>query len=155
MKTSMLKTLACKHDSTVTKMADRYKTTIATPHGPRRCFEVNVERAGRTPLTARFGGIPLRRKRNAVLTDRVPTPVNVRRKELVTRLQAGRCELCKHTGATVDLHHVRALADLDQPGHPQPAWDQLMAKKRRKSLIVCADCHAAIHGGQPTATHTQ
>jgi group II intron reverse transcriptase/maturase len=155
MKTSMLKTLACKHDSTVTKMADRYKTTIATPYGPRRCFEVNIERTGRTPLTARFGGIPLRRKRNAVLTDRVPAPVAARRKELVTRLLAGRCELCKHTGATVDVHHVRTLADLDQPGHPQPAWDQLMAKKRRKSLIVCADCHAAIHSGQPTATPTQ
>jgi hypothetical protein len=121
MKTSMLKTLACKHDSTVTKMAERYKTTIATPYGPRRCFEVTVKRTGRTPLTARFGGIPLRRKRNAVLTDRVPAPVAARRKELVTRLQAGRCELGKHTGATVDLHHVRTLADLDQPGHPQPA----------------------------------
>jgi group II intron reverse transcriptase/maturase len=155
MKTSMLKTLACKHDSTVTKMADRYKTTIPTPYGPRRCFEVNVERTGRKPLTARFGGIPLRRKRNAVLTDRVPAPVTVRRKELVTRLLAGRCELCKNTGAMVDVHHVRKLADLDRPGHPQPAWDQLMAKKRRKSLIVCADCHAAIHGGHPTATPTQ
>jgi group II intron reverse transcriptase/maturase len=155
MKTSMLKTLACKHDSTVTKMADRYKTTIPTPYGPRRCFEVNVERTGRKPLTARFGGIPLRRKRNAVLTDRVPAPVTVRRKELVTRLLAGRCELCKNTGTMVDVHHVRKLADLDRPGHPQPAWDQLMAKKRRKSLIVCADCHAAIHGGQPTATPTQ
>jgi group II intron reverse transcriptase/maturase len=155
MKTSMLKTLACKHDSTVTKMADRYKTTIPTPYGPRRCFEVTVERTGRTPLTARFGGIPLRRKRNAVLTDRLPAPVTLRRKELVTRLLTGRCELCKHTGAMVDVHHVRTLADLDQPGHPQPVWDQLMAKKRRKSLIVCADCHAAIHGGQPTATPTQ
>jgi group II intron reverse transcriptase/maturase len=155
MKTSMLKTLACKHDSTVTKMADRYKTTISTPYGPRRCFEVTVERTGRKPLTARFGGIPLRRKRNAVLTDRIPAPVTARRKELVTRLLAGRCELCKHTDAMVDVHHVRKLADLDKPGHPQPAWDQLMAKKRRKSLIVCADCHAAIHGGQPTATPTQ
>ncbi len=147
MKTSMLKTLACKHDSTVTKMADRYKTTIATPYGPRRCFEVNVEREGRKPLIARFGGIPLRRKRNAVLTDRTPAPVTVRRKELVTRLQAGRCELCKQTGVTVDAHHVRKLADLQRPGQPQPAWDQLMAKKRRKSLIVCADCHTAIHNG--------
>ena len=68
----MQPTLPCKHDSTVTKMADRYKTTITTPHGPRRCFEVTVEREGRTPLIARFGGIPLRRKRNAVLTDRTP-----------------------------------------------------------------------------------
>ena len=154
MKTSMLKTLACKHDSTVTKMADRYKTTIATPHGPRRCFEVSVERAGRTPLVARLGGIPLRRKKNAVLTDRIPAPVTVRRKELITRLQAGRCELCKQTG-TVDVHQVRKLADLQRPGHPQPVWDQLMAKRRRKTLVVCATCHTAIHDGQPTAETTQ
>jgi hypothetical protein len=155
MKTSMLKTLACKHDSTVTQMADRYKTTIATPHGPRRCFEVSVEREGRKPLVARFGGIPLRRKRSVVLTDRAPAPVTVRRKELVTRLQAGRCEMCKQTGATVDAHHVRKLADLQRPGQPQPAWDRLMAKKRRKSLIVCVDCHTAIHEGRPTAIPTQ
>ncbi len=155
MKTSMLKTLACKHDSTVTQMADRYKTTITTPSGPRRCFEVSVEREGRKPLVARFGGIPLRRKRNAVLTDHAPRPVNVRRKELVTRLQAGRCELCKQADGTAEVHHVRKLANLDRPGRPQPAWDQLMAKRRRKTLIVCADCHAAIHGGRPTATATQ
>lgn len=30
--TSMLKTLAAKHKSTVTKMAARYKATIKTPH---------------------------------------------------------------------------------------------------------------------------
>ena len=154
MKTSMLKTLACKHDSTVTKMARRYQATIVTPDGPRRCFQVSVERAGRTPLVARFGGIPLRRKKNAVLTDRIPAPVTVRRKELITRLQAGRCELCKQTG-TVDVHQVRKLADLQRPGHPQPVWDQLMAKRRRKTLVVCATCHTAIHDGQPTATPTQ
>ena len=154
MKTSMLKTLACKHDSTVTKMADRHKTTIATPYGPRRCFEVSVEREGRRPLVARFGGIPLRRKKNAVLTDRIPSPVAVRRKELVTRLQAARCELCKQTGV-VQAHHVRRLADLAKPGKPQPVWDQLMAKRRRKTLIVCVDCHATIHHGQSTATPTQ
>ncbi len=154
MKTSMLKTLACKHDSTVTKMADRHKTTIATPYGPRRCFEVSVEREGRKPLVARFGGIPLRRKKNAVLTDRIPSPVAVRRKELVTRLQAARCELCKQTGV-VEAHHVRRLADLAKPGKPQPVWDQLMAKRRRKTLIVCVDCHATIHHGQSTATPTQ
>ncbi|MGH4002240.1 MAG: group II intron reverse transcriptase/maturase, partial [Pseudonocardiaceae bacterium] len=154
MKTSMLKTLACKHNSTVTTTADRYKTTITTPSGPRRCFEARVEREGRQPLIARFGGIPLRRKKHAVLTDRIPRPVTVRRKELVTRLQAGRCELCKQTGA-VDVHHVRALAELHRPGQPQPVWNQLMAKRRRKTLVVCADCHTTIHNGQSTAPPTQ
>jgi hypothetical protein len=38
METSMLKTLAGKHRSTVNKMARKYKTTIESPTGPRRVF---------------------------------------------------------------------------------------------------------------------
>jgi len=154
METSLLKTLACKHGSTVSKMAARFKTTIQTPYGPRICFQASVERDGRSPLVARFGGIPLRRKKNAVLTDRYPLPVTVRRTELITRLLAGKCELCGLTG-TVDVHHVRRLADLDRPGRPQPAWAQLMAKRRRKALVVCPPCHDTIHARQPTTTITQ
>jgi type II intron maturase len=45
METSMLKTLANKHHSTVTAMAARYKTTLATPRGPRTCFQVTVHAA--------------------------------------------------------------------------------------------------------------
>ena len=72
MQTSLLKTLACKYHSSVSKMAARYKTTIDTPHGPRTCLQVIVERTGRKPLTATFGGFPLKQQRKAVLTDRQP-----------------------------------------------------------------------------------
>ena len=57
--TSMLKTLAAKHQSSVTKMAARYKAKIETPYGLRTCFEARVEREGKKDLVARFGGIPL------------------------------------------------------------------------------------------------
>ena len=60
--TSLLKTLAAKHRSTVTKMARKYKAVTITPHGPRTCFEARTERPGRKPLVARFGGIPLKRQ---------------------------------------------------------------------------------------------
>jgi hypothetical protein len=63
--TSMLKTLAAKHGSTVTKMARKYKARTVTPHGLRTCFEASAERAGRKPLVARFGGIPLKRQQKA------------------------------------------------------------------------------------------
>ena len=73
MLTSMLKTLAARHRSSVTKMARKHKAVIATPHGPRRCFEARAERAGRKPLVARFGGIPLKRqKRRSLPTSRPP-----------------------------------------------------------------------------------
>jgi hypothetical protein len=150
-KTSMLKTLAAKHRSTVTKMARKHMATIATPYGPRRCFEATVERAGRNPLVARFGGIPLKRHNKAVLTDRQPTLTAPRRKELVTRLLAGRCELCEQP-AKVEIHQVPKLADLTRPGWPQPAWARLMARRRRKTLVVCNACHDTIHPRQPTTT---
>jgi group II intron reverse transcriptase/maturase len=147
--TSMLKTLATRHGSTVTKMARKYKARIDTPHGPRTCFEATTERAGRKPLVARFGGIPLKRQRKAVLTDRQPAPATSR-KELITRLRTGRCEWCDQR-ARVEAHQVRKLADLTRPGRPQPAWAQLMAKMRRKTLVVCPSCHQAIHAAQPAA----
>ena len=148
-KTSLLKTLAAKHRSRVTPMARKYQAKLDTPYGKRACFQAVVERAGRKPLVARFGGIPLKRQNKAVLTDRTPVPATTR-SELVTRLHAGRCEWCEQR-AHVEVHQVRKLADLTKPGHPQPAWAQLMATMRRKTLVVCISCHQAIHTGTPIA----
>jgi group II intron reverse transcriptase/maturase len=149
METSLLKTLANKHRSSVSTMARRYATTVDTPYGPRKCFEARVERSGRKPLVARFGGIPLRRQRGAVIADRVPVPGIIRPKELVTRLLADRCEICTGTDG-ISVHHVRRLADLTRPGRLQPAWAAQMARRRRTTLVVCRTCHDAIHPGGPT-----
>jgi group II intron reverse transcriptase/maturase len=142
--TSMLKTLAAKHQSTVTKMAARHRAKIQTPHGTRTCFEARVERHGKQPLVARFGGIPLARNKDAKLNDRVPTPAPHPRKELLTRLLKRRCELCGDP-AKVLVHQVRKLAQLPGPGPDQPAWAALMTKMRRKTLVVCHTCHDTIH----------
>jgi predicted HNH restriction endonuclease len=61
--------------------------------------------------------------------------------------------MCGQPGQ-VYVHQVRKLADLAKPGQPQPAWANLMAKRRRKTLIVCASCHDAIHARQPTTQLT-
>jgi Type II intron maturase len=142
--TSMLKTLASKHRSSVSKMAARHKATVITPGGPRRCFEATRKREGKPDLVARFGGIPLKRDRNVVIRDPCPAPAPTPRKELIHRLRRRWCELCEH-GATVTVHQVASLASLGKPGPGQPAWAALMTKKRRKTLIVCASCHDYIH----------
>jgi group II intron reverse transcriptase/maturase len=150
METSMLKTLTTKHRSTVAAMARAHKATIDTPSGPRICFQAVVQRdAGRKPLVARFGGIPLIRKRTAVLTDRKPNTA-IPGNELIRRLMAGKCEICeRRTG--LEVHHLRKLADLDRPGRPdRPPWIALMARRRRKTLVVCTGCHHDIHNGRAT-----
>jgi group II intron reverse transcriptase/maturase len=153
METSMLKTLAGKHKSTVAKMARKYKASIDTPDGPRTCFQVTVHRErGKKPLVARFGGIPLTRQRTAVLTDLKPIMATVKRNELIHRLLAGRCELCEGR-IGLQVHHIRKLADLNKPGRPErPSWVHLMAIRKRKTLVVCEQCHQDIHAGRATTT---
>jgi group II intron reverse transcriptase/maturase len=149
METSMLLTLASKHHSTVSKMAARYKAKTMTPHGWRTRFEASIERDGGKELVAWFGGIPLKRQKTAVLTDRLPAGPVYPNRQLVTRLLAGVCELCQQP-ATVQVHHVRALTDLHKTGTPQPEWAQVMATIRRKTLVVCGGCHDSIHGQAAT-----
>ena len=142
--TSMLKTLSAKHRSTVSKMAARYKAKIETRDGLRTCFEARKHREGKPDLVARFGGISLRQDRRAVIRDPAPVPASRPRKELISRLRKRECELCE-TGTTVAVHQVTGLKTLGKPGPGQPAWAALMAKMRRKTLIVCAACHDWIH----------
>jgi group II intron reverse transcriptase/maturase len=149
METSMLKTLASKHRSTVSKIAAKHKTKILTPHGPRVCFEASIARQGRNPLIARFGGIPLKQQKTAILTDRQPHRPLYPHKQLIKRLLRGRCELCKHT-EHIEVHHIRKLADLATTGTLAPAREQVMANKRRKTLVVCRDCHNLIHARTAT-----
>ena len=146
METSLLKTLAAQarlvgieDGGASTRPPSTHRTGRASASRPA------IERSGRKPLVARFGGIPLRRQKDAVITDRLPVPGIIRHKELVTRLLADRCEICGHADQ-VEVHQVRKLADLGKPGQPQPAWAELMARRRRKTLVVCPSCHDTIHG---------
>jgi hypothetical protein len=133
-------------------MATKHKAKIVTPFGLRTCFEASIARDSRHPLVARFGGIPLHRQKTAVLIDQQPHRPLYPRKQLITRLLKGKCELCKQTG-DVQVHHVRRLADLAPAGPAQPTWAKIMANKRRKTLVVCAACHDLTHTA-PTPTLT-
>ncbi len=145
---SLAKTLAAKHKTTTRKVVRRYRSVALTGHGERACLKVEVQRDdGKRPLVAQFGGIPLKRNRQAILTDRQPERYRAERNELIKRLLADTCEMC---GSTVDIqvHHVRALRDLNVKGQREkPKWVQVMAARRRKTLVVCRPCHLNVHGG--------
>jgi group II intron reverse transcriptase/maturase len=151
METSMLHTLARKHRSSVSKMAAKHKAKIATPYGPRTCFEARIARDGRNPLVARFGGIALKRQKTASIVDRQPHRPLYSHKQLIARLLKGRCEICASTD-TIEVHHVRMLADLASAATAQPGWARIMANKRRKTLVVCDSCHGHIHARRTAFT---
>ena len=151
--TSLLKTLAGKHKSRVSAMARKYKAATETTNGLKKCLKVVVQRGkDKKPLVAQFGGIPLQRKQEAILVDRQPQFTMTNRSELLKRVLADQCELCgsrKH----VEVHHIRKLADLEKPGRKEkPVWMKQMVARRRKTLVVCRQCHEDIHAGRSTAS---
>jgi group II intron reverse transcriptase/maturase len=56
MQTSMLKTLAAKHKTTVSQMAEKYRVHISTMDGEYTAYQVVIHREGKQPLVATFGG---------------------------------------------------------------------------------------------------
>jgi len=149
---SLLKTLANKLKTTVKQVWSQYKHRHMTLDGDRMGLRVVVEREGKEPLIARFGELPLKRQHNAVVQDEKPTWTRqVKRTELIQRLMADKCELCGN--GDVDVHHIRALKDLNKPGYNTvPTHVFVMAARKRKTLVVCKKCHHAIHNGLPTGT---
>jgi hypothetical protein len=149
MSLSLVKTLANKIRMSARQVRRKYQKTIDTPHGTHKVLEVVVERGGKKkPLVARFGGIELRWQKHIMLDDR-PKEVFSVRSEVVQRLLAEECELCGATG-NCQVHHIRKLADLNQPGrNDKPFWVKRMAARRRKTLVVCQECHEAIHRERP------
>jgi len=152
MEVSMLKTLAAKHRSTVSKMARKHQSIAFDRDRFHRCFIATVNRPGKDPLVARFGGLSLKMQPSLKVVDG-PTGVdrypNIR-SELITRLMTAKCELCGSTDR-IQVHHLRKLADLKRPGQRGiPLWKQVMISRQRKTLVVCHRCHTDIHAGRPT-----
>jgi group II intron reverse transcriptase/maturase len=151
LETSLLKTLAMKHKTSVMSVVKSHKARTPTPHGEMTCIRVKVSRPNKDPLVATFGGIPLRRNQKAVIQDRAIHTFTQRsgRTELIKRLLAHECEVCGTEGPT-EVHHIRALKDLTVPGRKEkPKWMKVMAARRRKTLVLCLGCHDDLHAGRP------
>jgi group II intron reverse transcriptase/maturase len=149
MEQSLTKTLASKLKISVSQVYRRFQAVIRTDRGTYKGLRVTIQRDGKKPLVAQWGGISLaRQRRTGVLNDQ-PSFVPDHRVELVERLLAATCEQCG-SSEQVQVHHVRHLRDLNRAGRAEPpAWVKRMAAHRRKTLVVCHTCHAAIHAGQP------
>jgi hypothetical protein len=148
MEQSLTKTLAVKLRCPVTEVYRRYQTVITRPEGAYKGLMVKIERQGKPPLVALWGGIPLRRRMDVKLNDD-PAPVwNNLHTELLQRLLAEICELCG-SEQDVEVHHIRALKDLKRSAAAKrPLWQKTMAARKRKTLVVCKKCHHDIHAGR-------
>jgi len=151
METSLLKTLANKHKTSMVKVKKQYATTRRTANGLRKALAVTVPREGKKPLIAYFGGISMSYKREAVIKDILQSGLSFIRKEsdLERRLLAEICEVCGSEDK-IEVHHVRKLKDLYGKGaKDRPSWKKIMIAKRRKTLVLCHECHVNLHTGKP------
>lgn len=148
MELSLVKTLAKKFKTTCQKIYKRYCTTIDTKDGTYKVLQVLVERDLKNPLITYFGGVSLRWNKWVKIDDNLDNHIWNGRSEVVQRLLAQQCEVC---GATdnIEVHHIRKLADLKQKGCSEhPEWMVKMSARKRKTLVVCRQCHENIQYGR-------
>jgi hypothetical protein len=150
---SLLRTLALTHKTTACAMRRKYSASHMCREGVvKRVLKATKPRKNGGPdYVAVFGDVSLKPDRFAPVRDGpMPRVLVPERSELVARLLADICEICG-SDDHVEVHHVRKLRDLKMAGRrAPPVWKQIMASRRRKTLVVCRPCHIAIHRGTLT-----
>ena len=135
MEYSCLKTLAAKHRTTMAKakaqrrMGKRWGVKYTTAKGVKTLFCLNMHDLSESKKVS-----------VSMKLDAIPKAVRTHN-ELINRITSNKCELCGSTIGPFEVHHVTKLKDL-KGNEP---WELKMLDMRRKTLIVCKDCHKHIH----------
>src|SRR5260370_22969479 len=142
METSLAKTLARKHQISVAKVYQKYQANLDIQGKSYKGVQVTVDREGKKPLVATWGGIPLIWDANASIEDPTQTRWGSR-SELEKRLLAQVCEQCGATRMTdqIEVHHIRALKDLEKyTPREKTRWVQTMPAPPRTTLVLYPTC---------------
>jgi group II intron reverse transcriptase/maturase len=148
MDQSLTMTLAAKMKTNASDVRKKYNTVIMVEGRPYKGMKITIERDGKKPLVAQWGGIPLRRKERAILNDQPQTQWGGHI-ELEKRMLTNTCEQCGST-EHIEVHHIRAMKDLNKyTGREKPEWVRKMALRNRKTLVLCRECHISVTLGRP------
>lgn len=136
MKYSCLKTLAAKHKSKISKVIKMFSdgrggwgVPYETKLGKKRCYFAKYSECRKAKK-------PTDKISNLALWE--GAAINSMEK----RLKAKVCELCGTTEAEqYEIHHVNKLKNLKGKN----IWERAMIAKRRKTMVVCKECHNKIH----------
>lgn len=156
MEVALTKTLANKFKTSASHICRKYRGTRTVGGYTYKTLQVEVPTKDGT-TTIYWGGISLKViKPGTESIDDAIRPEDramvYRKSDLIQRLQANECELCG-SQEDCEVHHIHKLSDLKkrwQGRKEKPVWIKSMIAMRRKTLVVCAKCHADIHAGRPT-----
>jgi hypothetical protein len=136
MEYSCLKTLAAKHRSSIGKIKDKYR------NGKNGCGIPYETKTGINRMYfAKF-----RDCKNTKTFSDVETNAFMMYNSSVTtfesRLKANVCELCNTSSSGhFELHHINKVKNLKG----KDFWERVMIAKRRKTLVLCKECHYMVH----------
>jgi hypothetical protein len=137
MEYSCLKTLAAKYGGSTHKMFRKYSDGKGN-----WCIPYETKTGKKTMYFADWKEC----KKNSANND-TKTVVSLMHLNAPTtfeaRLKAKECELCGDKNAKqYEIHHINKVKNLKGKQH----WERIMIAKRRKTMVVCKDCHKKIHG---------
>ena len=140
MKYSMYKTFACKYKTNVHEIKRRYCVNDL--------FTVSYETRTGTKTTT-FYRDGYKRKEMATIFDNVNELPDfskyTKTNTLKQRVERHTCELCGKDCRNLEIHQIKKLKDLK--GNSD--WVLLMRRRKRKTLVVCPECHKMIHSEVP------
>ena len=136
---SLWKTLAAKHQISVTKIARQLKTK----NGYVLEIEQNHRRRSIPIFQLKHLRIPVATNQKV---DWLPnTTWTLSRTEIIRRLNAKHCEYCGSECGPFEVHHIRKMKDVKDG---KAIWQRVMMARRRKTLVLCASCHHLLHAGK-------
>jgi len=150
---SMIKTIARKEKSTVRKVFKKYG--IAVPrkvgHGTVNIIGVKYNtKDGMKTMTYFNDSLKKVNKPLGEVSDQFGQIFSGG--QLMKRINANICEICGAENSGLQVHHVRKLKDVVKKyrkrGLSAPSWVKMMSVIKRKTLVVCHDCHVKIHNGK-------
>jgi len=131
MQTSWLKTVASKLNITVTQVVKKYKNNNEL-----------IVKSGKFETTY-FKLKHLKTPKIQKQIDTLPIPMYTTT-QLEERLNANRCEYCGKKDGYFEVHHIRKLKDISKG---KKDWQRVMMDRRRKTMVLCIECHQNLHNG--------
>jgi group II intron reverse transcriptase/maturase len=138
MKYSCLKTLAAKHNSSISKIEQKFRDGKGG-----WCIAYETKTGIKHMYFAKFAVCKEKRNPSDVITN-ARISYSSMTTTFESRLKAKICELCGTTNSShYEIHHVNKVKNLKG----KTPWERVMIAKRRKTLAVCRECHYEIHYG--------
>lgn len=138
MEYSCLKTLAKKHKTRISAIKKMFKA------GKSWGVPYDIKSGKKRMMIIKFSDLKKGTAYSGANIDVIQHHIHYsNHNSLEARLKANQCELCGAEGEDIlfEIHHINKVKNLK--GKEQ--WEKAMIARKRKTLVVCKNCHKKIH----------